>query len=57
MQSVIIYVLNLKKQRFLIVLFINIIITQIIFQRLILSFDSIVNLRMKDNIKFFTTEI
>ena len=52
MRSAVIYVLNQRKQRFLIVLFIIIITTQIIFQRLILFFDLIVNLRMKNNIKF-----
>ena len=50
MQNVVVYVLNQEKQRFLIILFVIIITTQIMFQRLILFFDLIVNLRMKNNI-------
>ena len=50
MRSVIIYVLNQEKQRFSIVLLIIIITTKIMFQRLILSFNLIVNLQMKNNI-------
>ena len=44
MRNVVVYILNQEKQRFSIILFIIIITTQIMFQRLILSFDLIVNL-------------
>ena len=50
MRSVVVYILNQEKQRFSIVLFIITITTKIMFQRLILSFNLIVNLRMKNNI-------
>ena len=50
MQNAVVYILNQEKQRFSIVLFIIIIITQIMFQRLILFFNLIVNLRIKNNI-------
>ena len=50
MRNAVIYVLNQRKQRSSIVLFIIIITTKIMFQRLILSFDLIVNLRIKNNI-------
>ena len=50
MRSVVVYILNQRKQRFSIVLLIITIITKIMFQRLILSFNLIVNLRIKDNI-------
>ena len=50
MQSAVIYILNQEKQRFSNILLIILIIMQIMFQRLILSFDLIVNLQMKSNI-------
>ena len=50
MRNAVVYVLNQKKQRFSIVLLIIIIIIKIMFQRLILFFDLIINLQMKDNI-------
>ena len=43
MRSVVIYILNQEKQRFSIILFVITIITQIIFQRLILTFNFIIN--------------
>ena len=50
MQSAVVYILNKKKQRLSIVLLVIIITTQIMFQHLILSFNLIINLRMKNNI-------
>ena len=50
MRNVVVYILSQEKQRFSIVLLIIIIITKIMFQRLILSFNLIINLRMKNNI-------
>ena len=50
MRNAVVNILSQKKQRFSIILFIIIIIAQIMFQRLILSFDLIVNLRVKNNI-------
>ena len=50
MRNAVVYILNQEKQRFSIVLLVIIITIKIMFQRLILSFNLIVNLRMKNNI-------
>ena len=50
MRSAVLYILNQEKQRFSIILLIIIITTKIMFQRLILSFNLTVNLRIKNNI-------
>ena len=53
MRNAVVYILNQEKQRFSIVLLVITITTKIMFQHLILFFNLIINLRIKNNIQFF----